>query len=58
MEALILGRSLIASKDLYDMRYFFFDGKNIGHSTCGIASMTLMGIYRTHGDQSLIPVDA
>ncbi len=39
------------------MRYFFFDGKNISHSTCGVASQTLMGIYRRLNEQPTFPID-
>jgi len=40
------------------MRYFFFDDANVGHSTCGIASMTLMSIYRVHCKETSFNVDA
>lgn len=46
MEAILLGQAIIADKDLYDMRHFYFDNERVGHSTCGMAFQTIMDIYR------------
>jgi hypothetical protein len=48
MEAILLGQAIIADKDLYDMRHFYFDNERVGHSTCGMAFQTLMDTYREH----------
>lgn len=57
IEAILLEQPLLAIEDLYDPRYFFFDGKNRGQSTCGIAFETLLGIYRHLDDQSMYLTD-
>ena len=46
MKAILLGERAIADKTYYDLRYFYFDDRNVGHSTCGIAFQTLLGLYR------------
>lgn len=48
MEAIILEQDIIADKDLYDIRHFYFDNERVGHSTCGMAFQTIMDIYRQH----------
>jgi len=42
------GRMLGALKDLYDLRYFYFDGKCEAHYSCGMARQTLISVYRRH----------
>ena len=34
-------------RDLYDLRYFYVDGKGVGHYTCGVAFETMMRILRS-----------
>lgn len=52
MEAILLGQAMIADKDLYDMRHFYFDNERVGHSTCGMAFQTLMDTFREYGVSS------
>ena len=35
-------------KELYDLRYFYFDKERVGHSSCGMAIQTLIPIHRKH----------
>jgi len=47
MQAFILeGTYHTRDRHLYDVRYFYFDEQEVAHSTCGIASQTLMDHYR------------
>lgn len=46
MKAILLGERAIADETEYDLRYFYFDDRKVGHSTCGIAFQTLLGLYR------------
>jgi len=46
MKAILLGERVISNRASYDLRYFYFDDDDVGHSTCGIAFQTLLGLYR------------
>lgn len=52
MEANLLGQVMIADKDLYDMRHFYFENERVGHSTCGMAFQALMDTFREYDASS------
>jgi hypothetical protein len=38
--------NIAIDKSLYDLRYFYFDGGNVGRWTCGVAFEALLAVYR------------